>query len=426
MSRRLLALTLVLPVPALAGDYASEPQELLFSDRFDAFDAIEFDTGSVPSGSPLAVRFYLKSWGGSYAEMEAVSTLEWPDALAHHVEGVPGTGLFELDCDLELAAQVTFDIWGYKGAYDVWSTRLELEDEVDFDPLLLPARGQPSVEASADGAALDTYEVEIPLFAGLEIQVVIDLFPRAVGQLAGSYIETNGQVQSRADVSTVHEVPEDDPGLLEMSSTYVANVASSLAIVVRPELEICAPIIGCFKVASFDIPVPLVDESAEERFGWVDYAHPLPALSAPITTHDFGDVDVDTLANLQLPLANIGRLDLEGWLRIEGDASFSVFPEYIQASEGNTDGTVITFSPSEPGVKTATLILESNDPSRPELRIPLAGNGWVEPTLDDPDDPRRLSGEVRGCGCTTGATPGGAAWAFGLVGLVLLGRRRRR
>lgn len=423
---RLLGLMLVLSVPvsALAGDYASEPQELLFAEDFDAFDAIEFDTGSLPSGSPLAIRFYLKSWGGSYAEMEAVSTLEWPDALTHHIEGVPGTGLFELACDLELAAQVTFDIWGYKGAYDVWNTRLELEDETEFDPLLLPGRRPERIEASADGNALDSYEIGLPLFAGIELNVVIDLFPRATGTLQGTRIETNDQVQSEADGATLHDVPEDDPGLLEMTSTYVANVGSKLEVVVRPQLEICAPIVGCFDVAAFDIPIPLVNEAAETRFGWVDYAHPLPALDAPVTTHDFGDVDVDTLANLQLPLANVGRMDLEGWLRIEGDAAFSVYPEYIQASEGNTDGTVVTFAPTDAGIKTATLVIESNDPSRPDLRIPIAGNGWIEPVEEDPDA-QRLSGEVRGCGCASDAAPAGAAWAFGLLGLLLLGRRRR-
>ena len=117
-------------------------------------------------------------------------------------------------------------------------------------------------------------------------------------------------------------------------------------------------------------------------------------------------------------------MDLEGWLSIEGDAAFTVFPEYIQASEGNTDGTVVTFAPTDAGIKTATLVIRSNDPSRPELRIPLAGNGWVEP-VDEEADANRLSGEVRGCGCASDAAPASLAWGVGLLGLALLGRRRR-
>lgn len=425
MSRWLL-LGLVFPTAALAQDYESEPRDLFFEERFDAFDAIEFDTGSLPKGSPLAVRFYLWSKGGSTAEMEAVSDLTWPDALTQHISGVPGTGLLEVVCDLELAAQVTFDIWGYKGAYDVWREELEIEAETTFDPLLLDGDTPRSVTASANGDATDPWSTDIPLFAGLELRFNVIVFPRASATLAGSRIETGETVITNPAVGATHELPEWDPGVLELSSTYVADVSAALDAVIRPELEICAPIFGCFRVARFDIPVPLVDRTEEQRFGTVNYDHPLPSMEAPVASHDFGEVEVGTLANLQLPLTNIGQLDLEGWLSIEGDGAFTVFPAYIQASQDNTDGTVVTFAPTTEGPVAATLVIESNDPARPAMRIPLGGNGWVEPTLDpdDPDNPR-LSGEVRGCGCDAAQGPEGSLAALGLIGLVFGFRRRR-
>jgi MYXO-CTERM domain-containing protein len=403
--------------------YESEPVEIVYVDEFDAFEAIEFDTGSLPSGSPLAVRFFLKSWGGSYAEMEAESRVSWPDSLTQQVVGIPGTGLFEMAADLRMSAQITFDLWGYRGAYDVWSAQLELEDEASFDPLLLPDGAPAKVEVSADGTGIDPWTIEVPLFAGLELQFVVEAFPRVTGGLQGVRIETEEGDQLRAGDTVKMTLPTEDPGLLAFSSTYVAWVTAKLDVVIRPEMQICAPIVGCFRVARFDIPIPLVNEGLERAFDRVDVEHPLPVLEAPVTTHDFGSVEVDTLANLQLPLTNAGRMDLEGTLAIEGgNGAFSVFPDYFQASASGTDGAVVTFAPTSAGVQTATLVLVSNDPARPDLRIPLAGTGFTEPESPRDEEDPRLSGEV-GCGCQTAPDTG---WTPAFVGVAALWSLRRR
>ena len=44
--------------------WSSEPIELFFEDDEDVFSALDFDTGFVPSGSPVSIRFYLLSEGG--------------------------------------------------------------------------------------------------------------------------------------------------------------------------------------------------------------------------------------------------------------------------------------------------------------------------------------------------------------------------
>lgn len=429
-----LATGTLLAAPALAQDdgpiHGSEPAELLFEHDFDAFEAVEFDTGNLPSGSPLAIRFFLESRGGTYSELQAESDVTWPDPLTQTISGIPGTGYLEVVCDLELAAQVTFDIWGYTGAYDVWSEELLLESAEIFDPLLLEGDRQVEVRTQADGKGIDPYEIEIPLFAGIEIQIVINVFPRAESALSSARIETGETVLTRSDVGVIHDLPEWRPEILELTSTYVAQVDAALQVVIQPELEICAPIFGCFRVARFDIPIPLVDESIEEAFRPVDYEHPLPVLEAPVTVHDYGEVEVGTLANLQLPLTNAGLLDLEGTLTIEGDDAFSVFPEYIQAGPDQTDGAVVTFAPTAEGASSAVLVITSNDPATGELRIPLGGTGWVEPApeLDEDGNGRdnRLSGEVRGCGCDSNSAPGGSLAILGLAGALLLLRRRRR
>jgi MYXO-CTERM domain-containing protein len=406
-------------------EYSSEVIDLLFTDRFDAFEALEVDTGSVPVGSPLAVRFYIKSRGGSFAEFLTESHLTWPEALSQQLLGVRGSGLLDVRCDLEMTAQVTFDLWGYRGAYDVWSERLRIQKSVTFNPDLLPDGTPRRVEVTADGDGLiRPWTTDVPLFAGLELRFEVEVFPRVRGSLAGRRYETNGYDVVSTAQRVRHEVPEQDPGVIELATAYIADAGASLDVVLRPSMQICAPIFGCFRVARFDIPVPLLDGSTLRTFGPVSYAHPLPALDAPVATHDFGAVRLASLANLQLPLTNVGRLPLEGWVSVEGDPSFSVFPPYFFATAGNTDGAVVTFDPQGAGLKTATLVIESNDPRNPTLRIPLAGTGLTEDT-DNPDAPR-VSGEV-GCGCASTGQTGisGAGLAAGLA-LLAVSRRRRR
>ena len=78
--------------------------------------------------------------------------------------------------------------------------------------------------------------------------------------------------------------------------------------------------------------------------------------------HDFGTIDVGSSAVLELPIENIGAMDLEGLSIIEGDAYFSVYPEYFQAGPARTDGVVISFTPGAEGDFEGMLVLQSNDP----------------------------------------------------------------
>lgn len=422
-----VALLALLASPALADDqpiYASDVVELDFHDYFNAFEAIDFDTGHLPDGSPLAVRFFIKSYGGSYAEFTSESFLTWPQALTQQIIGVPGTGLLDLDSRIEIAAQVTFDIWSFRGAYDVWSEDIRLIDQRAFDPDLLPDSIPASVEMVADGDGLvRPYSTTIPLFAGLSLKFEVQVFPRATSSLSGRRYETGEQHATQTAQEILHDVPRS-PERIRLLTSYIADVGASLSVIIQPSLELCAPIFGCFRVARFDMPVPLVNDTIEHEFGPIFYDHPLPALEPPVASHDFGDVPVETLANLQLPLKNIGLLPLEGWLEIEGDGSFSVFPPYFYATEGNTSGAVVTFDPQQPGLQTAELVVVSNDPREPELRIPIYGVGWVEP-VEDPDiEAPRLSGAV-GCGCASASSPGSASLLGLGLGLLLLLRRRR-
>jgi MYXO-CTERM domain-containing protein len=88
---------------------------------------------------------------------------------------------------------------------------------------------------------------------------------------------------------------------------------------------------------------------------------------------------------------------------------------------------LVTFAPTADGPVTAELVLASNDPSQPEIVIPLAGNGatpdeGADELLGDAEDAK---GSVNGCGCATDTgSPAGAAVALGAIALVWARRAR--
>lgn len=412
----------------MAGPYASEPQQLLFADSVDVFDAAEFSTGQLPSGSPVMFEFRLVSGGGLDFEMEATSDLTWPPALTQTVDGIAGGGWVTFLTDLRLEAWVyvdLFDLYTWQGL--VWSDGLYLLDDATFDPLLLSGGAVPSVDLASDGLGIDTIRYDIALFTGVSLALSLDAFPRATAVMSGVSVETAAADEPDDVLATIdHDdqavpfaIPEDDPGVLDLISTWNGHLTSALSVVFVPAAGVSTPV-GSFSLVSFEIPVPIVSYD-QDRALEVAYQHPLPALEVPFANHDFGEQELEALGNLPVPLLNVGRLDLEGTARIEGDAAFTVYPTAFYAAPDVEDGVVVTYTPTDAGSHTAMLIIESNDPRNPVLQIPLRGDGAVK--VDDGLDGVEPRVAVEGCGC---ASQGASTGLLGALGVAVLMRRRRR
>lgn len=419
----MVSILLLLAGSAFAQDYYSEEQEVLFQDDFDVFESLEYDSGALPSGSPITIRAYVESNGAAITEMEAISWMWWPDALTHEWEAIPGTGWFALVTDLEIGLEGGIDVWGYVDTFDIWSESLELHEDLEFDPLLLPGSPTESIEVSASGSdIIDPVEVDIAIVTGVSLVVSASFWPDTWATLEGIAIETNGSEITEYGGTEILDIPEDDPGLFVGKSIYYAMLEAGLDLVIEPAASLSTPF-GDVELASFEIPIELGGASEMRAFDTVTIEHPLPAIDSLPTTHDFGVHLVGTLDNHELELGNIGQLDLEGWLSIEGDEAFSVFPEYIHATEGNTDGVVITYSPTGTGLQTAVLTIQTNDPGNPEIKIPLAGTGY-----SDVEDPIENLGEdysvsITTCGCASQSANAGLPWVL-LLGLLVPLRRR--
>ena len=422
---------LLLPATAVATDWSSDPQELHFGNTDPVFDVLDFDTGYLPSfGSPISVRFHITPSGGVLTDMDVESRLEWPDALQHVIVGVPGSGWFGVDADIEIEAEVHIDIFGlWTGSVNLWSENLEMLQGAAFDPPLL---GE-AVEGTANNQNLvPPFEYGITVFVGLEVVLSLAVYPELSTSLEGVQITTDGPVDSVYQLSNNSPqtlgMPGDRPAELPLTSTYWAQQSTVLSLVLEPAVSLDT-LLGDFDLLSFPIAIPFVDSSELRSFEAVDYSHPLPATGPLEEAHDFGDVPLGTLVNLELPIENVGLMGLEGTIRIDGDGAFSVYPDTLYAQPGAEDGVVISFAPNAPGIRAAELVFESNDPGAAVQVIQLVGNGWTDPPADEPteDTPgadlttQAGSADLQTCGCSGSGSP---SWWWLGVAVAILRRRQ--
>ncbi|MCB9675700.1 MAG: hypothetical protein H6737_11320 [Alphaproteobacteria bacterium] len=422
---------LLLALSAQAQTFQSEPAEMVFEDTFDLFGFVNFDTGYLPSqNDPISVRFHVTPTGGIVTEMEAESNMEWPTAFKHSLAAIPGEGLFGIDTSVEIEFEVHIDVIGiYQSSIPLWQEGFSITEGIAFDTLVLPGSPEFPLEvAVANTSLIDPFEYDIdvvPGIAGLGFQV--DIFPELSTEMAGNRIET----QLGAEIGTQSgeggfaqiDPPSGNPGEVFLQSTYFADLTTTFGIVIRPAAELTT-IIGDFDLVAFDIPIDLLSDTRERAFSPAVYTHPLPALEPIDMGTDVGVVEIGNLRNLEIPLRNLGVLGLEGTAWVEGSDTFGVWPQYFYATEGNTDGLVVTFAPDAVGEELATLVIESNDPVTPLVRIPLTGTGFDPDAVDQVPDPdqQNISGEdVKGCGCSSSPSPL-LAW---LVLPALMMHRRR-
>lgn len=401
---------LLLPV-ALA--YESPDQELILQDETDLFEAVEYDSGWIPSGSPLAVAFRINTSGGAFTEMEGQSWLYWPPALTQGYTPAPESGWFALDTLLTASVDMQIDLWGYQDEFALASTGTGFSAETTFTPFLLPGGEVERVEAVAEGAAQELFNLPYSVISGVEIYLTTDLRPDASAALSGERF-TMGEQTIEVNGGTAN-FPVPDDGSLDFDSVYTGLFEGRLALTFIPTFGVCISVFGCYDVATFELPVDLVNTSFSKDFNPVPVSHPLPMLELPeVTVIEFGQVEVGEIATYNLPLSSFGDLVVEGEAGIMGAGEFSVFPPVLYVPPQGEDGIVITFAPTFEGTQESELLLSTSDPRYTDLRITLIGTGVSEQI-------KTIPAEV-GCNCAS-APSAMAAWPA-LLALLALVRRR--
>ena len=421
---------MLLTTPAWA--FESDPQEVVLEDFVELFQTAELDTGWVPKDGLLAVRFEVEARGGADVEMEGESRLYWPEDLNMTFDGVPGSGFIDMSSALNVIVTLKFDIDIYSWESQVANEGVSVRGTVEeFDPFAMTGGAPESVDFVAEGVSETLFEYTYDVLAGIaSVGFYATLQPRSNVSFEGIAWLVEDQRADEAGEEVV--LPAEGQPAIDTTATFISAWESDLDLVFTPTFRVCIAVLGCYDWDVTELGLDLAAERFEHAFPGVDLYFPLPVLDADDSAYDFGGVEVGNLSNLEVPLTNLGELPLEGLVSIEGSAeAFSVYPEYFMAGSASTDGVVVTFAPQDAGAIEATLVIQSNDPTQPDLRIPLRGEGLIDGVGADPDGNLTESSEVVKSGCGCASAPGDAqrrvpGVALLLAGVALLVGRRRR
>jgi len=438
---------------------SSDPQPAPVHDHAMVFSTVQFDTGWWPNkGDVVAVRFHITPTGGVSTDIDADSELQWPyTAMDHRLNALPDAGWFRADASIEVAAELSIDVFGlYSGVVDLWTEEISFDEVVNFDGLLLAGGPYREVELDIDEDAVVPVDYTIGVIPGLNVVSSIEMYPELEASMRGVAVSTD-LGHTLVDQTTEldwnsYAIPADPLSEQAAAITWEGDLTSKLNLVIEPTVELDT-LVGDFELVSIPLEVTIVDAFERRRAETAEVVHPLPALDEMLAAHAFGEVEVGQERSLALPVPNLGMMQLEGEVFIDGgDGQLSVYPDTVVARAEDSDGVVVTFAPDAEGPIQADLVVVTNAPHAPEVRIPLTGTGWVEPepttpntgsTDGDTTDPTLSttspatstggtdrggvsSEDVKGsggCGCQGVPAPAGG---LALLGLALGALSRRR
>lgn len=417
--------------------FESEPVDLVLEDEVELYNNSEFDTDWVPADSPLQVRFQIESVGGAEIEMEGVGRMGWPEGLTVSLEPVLATGEIIVDASLDAVTSIRFSVAGYEWDSEIDRRGIAVEGEALFDPFLLAGDIPDEVEVTFEGAVNELLSWSFNVFTGVNATISVDMGPEAATSFHAQNWYVDGERLAVAGETVVVEPMGE--GIQPVEVELVGAWNSSLDLVLNPVFEVCVDIVGCWDLVDIDIPVPLAGDDFEQFFPMQTLEFPLPVLAGPEPVIDLGTVYLGQIQNIEVPLENLGELDLLGTALMEGSVYFTNYPTTFQAAPGVTDGVVVTFAPQTEGEFEGTLVLTSNDPLSPETAVTFIGTA-VDPSGGTPTSPGEydedesgrskaeptvVTTEVKGCKCSSAGDSGGMMGlaVFGLVGLALVRRR---
>jgi len=416
---------------------------------------VDWDTGWVPSGSPVQVRIHFELGCEFAAQLDGKGVMVWPPSMSLYFQGDPRGGEFSQNIGINFGADIRWDIDLPIGGHFVGEMPIPFVPRIDvgcldrstpFTPFLLSGNpDRPATLLCTVGPILvfeyDLLDLILPEITGLasawiRIYLTVDLH----SYLQGSKIvvsEHEQEITEEYGRATVY--PRGAPAM-DMTAQYFADLSHQIVVTVSPqvEFEILTFDFG-FDIVNVNIPIPAMDDQwvfdpAELSFYFPDISN-APEL-------DFGRTQVGRPRLKRFAVENVGFDDLKLYARSAlpfgvdarlGDPS----EEPITIPAPGMDDIIVSFDPGGEGNATGILRLETNDPDEPWVDVRLLGEATLEDVGEytDPDDCEgdecldQSPGYATTCGCRVPGDSGGTVWPiFGVLALGwgLIRRRRRR
>lgn len=416
-------------------------ETLEFHYREAPFADVAIDTGWVPAGSPLQVRFALFVGASTEVDLAGHARIDWPRPLTLSVLGVPGRGRLAIDYGIEVIARVRFDVevagrrYTWEGDIPTRSipTDLRLAGETGFDPFLLPTAESVHVA--------DTTE-RVPVVSADLVGLV------GIPGVSGGF-ELSAQAALDVGYRTERlEIGDAEPIVTETGETIVGPDAGETGFGARKDVVV-APVgelgydgvVGLYPTffievvgRRFDMPlgsfdVPIISLDREAAFDPRTASVPLPDLVVGGTV-DFGAVPVGERVEMLLALENAG--DAPAHVAARSLAlPFELESPMHEVPARSSRSVRLSFTPMMPGEASAMLFLDTDDPDRGIAVVRLIGVG--EASSGDASigaDAGVGPGGSNAGGCACRARNGASSAPSTLLGLALVSvialRRRAR
>lgn len=432
-----------------------------FAYREMRLPSVSLDTGWVPSGSPIQVRFTLNLMGETHIDMGGQLTTYWPFGLTMGVPGRTDAGRLHMAWGIQVTAQARINV-SIAGVRYTWEGSIpyvpefdfRLNDDQTFTPFVLSGSVPRPVVVEDTTDALRLFGVGIRDIVGSSIAGIDGgLEVQARGRLMTSYQGTRTFIDdAREPIVTALQA-------VQFWAPTAAGFGASQDITVRPEGTLTyngqvvltpafyVTLLGRrWEIPIVDVPIQIVDSTQTIMFA-ADTVHvPLPDVAVDPTMIDIGTVDAGSLTTRSIRINNRGEAELS----VRVDPSLTIAPSMTPftlppSSEGTLD---LDIMPMGTGPFSETVTLRTNDPDQPTIRIRVTGDVMARDAGTDAalyvdagprdagvgdasvhPDASMLGGLAGGaCGCAVPGGPRTTTQGWWLAPLALIGSiaRRRR
>lgn len=450
MSRNAVTLALLVSSSAFAQDFEAESAIVSFRGSEGVVNQqrelpLVIDVGFIVDHFGVVATVT----GGSnlLLEMEGESRVAWPDPtgagdVVHRIEPLANGSRLAMTAEVDIGVDFVLGVLNNDFSFSLLSRSLVFEPEITgFTPFLLldQTPNEMTIDATPTSGGFDlpfNWNVFDAGVIAVSLGVLFTATPETFSTVSGIALSTehDGETYTHNDPTIPNSVwLYENTGSMEMESTYEVDVETEIGYRFVGSGGLTVSILGSdipITVEFLNQYIELFRGSERPVYTSGTYNHDLPVAATPIEAIDFGVVEEDTSQTFTFPLNNDGLMELEGLVTFEGDVEFAVAPPDLFADAGGQDAAIITFSPMSSGDFSGTLILNTSDPLRPEVRIPVTGSSVKKQQQEGPDpenpDPQFNnnggSSIYTACGCA-GSGAGGLGWLAVLTPLVLARRR---
>jgi hypothetical protein len=398
----------------------SNDEDIVFTGSGQLFNGIEYDTGVYTIIDDAGLRFFVDADADFQFDMEGRSSLEWPEALSHSWDQTNNGGSVLINTTTDIVAQVAGDIYGIGFTANIWSETISWEGTETFSSILMPKARQPSAHIKLPGGEFYSFQETMKVAEGVEITLGGKIYPQLDATLTGSSITSgNDAVVGELNEAALLGVPSANPGYTSVDSIWRGILSGNISLQIVPWVTVYVENWGMeFGPIAYDIPIDLFDDVADIESDKARFNHDLPAIQTNMVSIDFGDVALGSVASKEIQINNLGEVKLDGEAIADGGLFF-VSDALISAPKLSRDAITVEFIPTEAGTFQGELVLNTNDPVRPNVVIPLVGTAVDGPVNNgnnnnDGSDRPNVTAPV-GCGCTV--APVGPA-PLGLLSLL--------